>query len=425
MTTPFRQRFQTGLLFLGLGALAACKSGGTDPEQDVAWLVRHARFVEAVEVARRRAEADPDDPRAQTLYRDARVAYVLHQGRQAVFDENPAEGLELCLAAAQLDPNNRVVQDWIVKTKRQLAVEWLDRAADLYGSEQLDEAEQAFEKVLEFVPDSPEGRKGLARVLLLQNYRAVQSKTYFEEGVRSFRDYFLQQARRNFDVSYNYDRENDRARARGDDVDQMLAKERLAQAYGLEERGLFHAASNEYRLVLLIDPDDEEAKEGWDRMDRETRASRALDAAKMHLLRGDHEQARENLAAIRGMTRRQTDRVGQIEALLEEAKLRAIYVEARTLERDYRYPDAVAGYDRLLELAPYYEDAIARKTTLEEFIVRAEDYYTKALAAETEKEAAEYLRQIPILWPEYRDVEARLSDIERRLGDGSSDGSRD
>ena len=256
MTTPFRQRSRTGLLLLGFGALAACKSGGIDPEQDVAWLVRHARFAEAVEAAQRRAEADPDDPRAQALVRDARVAYVLHQGRQAVFDENPQEGLELFLAAAELDPNNRFVQDWIVKTKRQLAVEWLDRAADLGGSDQLDEAEQAFEKVLEFVPGDPEGQRGLARVLLLQNYRAVQSKSYFDDGVRSFRDYFLQQAQRNFDVSYKYDRENDRAQARSADVAQMLAKERLAQAYGLEEQGLFHAAGNEYRLVLLIDPDD-------------------------------------------------------------------------------------------------------------------------------------------------------------------------
>ena len=77
-----------------------------------------------------------------------------------------------------------------------------------------------------------------------------------------------------------------------------------------------------------------------------------------------------------------------------------------------------------LEAAPYYEEAIARKTTIEEFILLAEEYYTRALDAENDDEALQYLRQIPIIWPEYRDAAERIQAIEVRLSgeEPASDG---
>jgi tetratricopeptide (TPR) repeat protein len=92
-----------------------------------------------------------------------------------------------------------------------------------------------------------------------------------------------------------------------------------------------------------------------------------------------------------------------------------MYQNARMLSDDYRYPEAVAAFDELLAVAPDYKDAALRKSTLEEFIRLAEEFYAKALDADDDAEAEEYLRAIhPVIWPEYKDVVERLQAIEAR-----------
>jgi tetratricopeptide (TPR) repeat protein len=111
----------------------------------------------------------------------------------------------------------------------------------------------------------------------------------------------------------------------------------------------------------------------------------------------------------------QRDDVSLLQAGIEERRLEDRYLEARTLSDDYRYPEAVAAFDELLAMAPDYKDAALRKSTLEEFIRLAEEFYAKALEAEDDAVAEEYLRAIhPIIWPEYKDVVERLKAIEAR-----------
>lgn len=406
------------LLLSGLLAavvLSACRGSGHNDEA-VASMIRHGRYADALEAARLEASENPDDPRAQALYRDCQVAYLLDLGRNSVFEGDSAEGLVFLYQAYEIDPSNRAVQDWILKTRRQLADEWLDRAALLTAPENLDQAEEAYERVLTYVPNHPDAVKGLSRVLLLKNYRAGLSKDYFDQGINQFRDDWLHPARWNFDVSHRYDPTNDSARHRADQVDLTLAQDRLSQARGLEKQGLYNAARNEYRLALLADPGNLEARDGLERMDRETHAHRAIAKADMSIRRGEYEQADEYIEEAEEVTEDQSDVVNQLEARIEDQQLSALYAEGQTLERDYRYQEAVQVYAELLELAPYYEDAIARKKTIEEFIVLAEDYYTRALDARSDEEALEYLRQIPIIWPEYRDVDERLKALEGKLG---------
>jgi len=388
----------------------------------VAWLVRHGRFAAAVAIARSELEADPDDPGVQRLHRDAEVAFLLDRGRRASFDGNQEEALELFEEAARLDPANPVVVDWIVKTRRLLASEWLDRAAELTGPDELHEAELALEKALGYVPDDEVAREALARVLLLENHRAGQSEKYFDDGVRTLRDFFLAQARRNFDVSFNYDRRNDRARTRGADVEGLIAEQRLEQARSLEEAGLFHAARNEYRLALLIELGNPQAEEGLARMDRETRVARWLDEAEMQMLRGERDKARGLLAEAEAATTLQVDRVRAMAGQLEESRQRELYERARTLETDYLYAEAAAAYGELLELTADYADAGARKSTLEEFMRLAEEYYAEAEAAPSDEEAVAWLERVRIVWPEYRDVDARLREITARLDAAALEG---
>jgi tetratricopeptide (TPR) repeat protein len=401
-------------LALALALTAACQAQEVRGEEErVIAAAQHGRYEEALATARRLAADRPDDERVATLLRDTEVAYVLDQGRNEVFRGDLGRALELFEQARQLAPGHPTVENWIGKTRAQLANQWLDRAAAATGPDHLAEAEAAYEKVLTFDPDNADGKRGLANVLLLQNYRAGMSKTYFDDGLSSFRRLLLEQARRAFQVSNRY-RENDPASSRGDQVEKMIAEERLAQAANLEANGLYFAARNEYRLVLLVDPENAEARAGLDRMDRESRAMQTMSAADMAVRRGDFEQAQEVLDTASVLTDAQEDDVSLLRSSIEDKRLDDLYGEAASLTEDYRYPEAVAAYEQLLERAPDYKDAARRKETLQEFIRLAEEFYAKALAAPDDKIAEEWLRAIELTWPEYKDVSERLAAIEAR-----------
>jgi len=394
-------------------ALAACQSGEKGREQKVLDAARSGRFELAVEEARQLAESNPDDPALQALYLDARVAALLDRGRDQVFAEDFDGALRSFLQATELAPGHPMVEDWLLKTRKQLATRWLDEAAENTGPEKLDRAEAAYERVLQYDPDNSYAVEGLAHVLLLKNYRAGQSKTYFDDGLASFRELRLQNARRAFELSRHY-RDNDPAAARSEQVERMMIDERLAQARSLEEDGHFFAARNEYRLVLLLDAAHPEGRAGFDRMDRETRATSALAQADMEIRRGELAEARETLASAEALTEAQQDDLTLLASGIEEKRLQDLYQEALRLKEDNRYPEAVAIYDELLALAPDYSDAAPRKRTIEEFIRMADEFYASALAAKDDASAELYLRQIMVIWPEYKDVVTRLDAIQAR-----------
>jgi len=414
MSPSFRLAGPAALSFgLALSASLACKTNDTQREERVFDAAKHGHYVEAVEHARRLAEANPGDERLQQLYRDAQVAVILDQGRDEVFHGELDAALGLFEQAGQIEPDHPVVKSWIEKTRAQLASHWLDVAADHTGPEQLDDAEQAYEKVLKYAPNNNAARNGLARVLLLKNYRAGMSKTYFDEGLSTFRELMLDQADRAFDISRRY-HENEPAQMRSEQVERMKVEERLAQAQTLETNGKYFAARNEYRLVLLIEPDNAAGRDGLDRMDREVRASRALAQADMSIRRGELEKATQTLAGAEDLTEAQKDDVSLLQTGIEEKRLDDIYQQARALTEDYRFPDAIQVYDQLLAVAPEFKDARARRQTLDEFIRMADEFYAKAIASTDDEATAEYLRAIQVIWPEYKDVSERLDALEAR-----------
>lgn len=414
MSDRRRPRLSGLPLLLALGLGPACQGPREEREERVIAAVQEGRFAEAAEHARRLAEANPKDAAAQALYRDARVALALDQGRDQVFHGDLTRALELFEGALALAPGNEMVETWIAKTRSQLAVEWLDAAAECTGPEQLDEAEHCYEMVLRYAPHNQNAVRGLAHVLLLKNYRAGMSKTYFDDGLSSFRELMLEQARRAFQISRRY-RDNEPAGLRAEQVEKMMAEERLAQARELESAGRYFAARNEYRLVLLIEPEDAEARAGLDRMDRETRAVTAMAGADMKIRRGEYAEAENDLVAARVLSEAQQDHISLLQSGIEDQRHEELYAAAQSLVRDYRYPEAVQAFDALLALAPDYKDAALRKATIEEFIRLTEEFYAKALAASSDDEAEPYLRAIhPIIWPEYKDVVERLQAIEAR-----------
>lgn len=440
MTRPSRTGIFFAVLSCGLVAVAltsSCVTSGATEAGEISDLVRHGDYEAALDRAQQLARARPDNREAQNLYRDTQIHEMLSRCRQLVFDGHSEEGLAILHEAFDLDSQNPVVVSWYQKIRMQLAEDWLNKANELRNSDQLDEARRAYEVSLAYVPPrggraplpgqptiKDEARLGLAKVLLLQSYRSGLSKSKFDAGLRGFRKYLLHQAQHDFAASENYDPTNERAVVRGEQVDVLLAEERLALAQIFEADGLYFAARNEYRLVLLVDPDSAEAKEGLDRMDREVRVTESLGAADMQIRRGNLDVASEILAESQAFTNLQGDRVQRLGGQIEDKNLELIYLVARNFERDYLYHEAVESYASLLELQPYYEDATARKKTIEEFIALTEEAYDNASKATDDEEVIRYLRQIQdIYWPEYLDVRELLDELEARRQDSAQVGN--
>ncbi len=428
MPTRHPSRLSLALLASLLPAVLGCQSTSNRPANVVIDLVQQGQYEAAVVEAKSLIKHKPDDPELQRLLRDAEIALLLSQGRDVSFSGDPERSLEYFREALRLDPDNDVALGWVAKTRVQLAESHLDYALSLTDPHDLDEAEAEFEIALSHIPEGNYGSRverirlqaelGLVRVLHLKTYHETLSASQFEEGLRSFREFLLARAKHGFDVAYEHHSGNKKAQTRSKEVDVIMANEGISKAEGLEADGFFHAARNQFRMVLLIDPKNAIAREGLDRTDLEARANEHLSSAQMKIIRGEFEQAAELIEDAGEMTTDQADSVGLVAAELEDARLAKLYETAVGLERDYRYPEAVAAFEVLLEEVGFYEDAVARRDTILEFIQLAEECYANALAATTDEEAASYLRRIPVFWPEYKDVEQRLAAIEARAGDG-------
>ena len=403
-------------LLAGLPAglfLFAC-AATDDSTRTVDELIRTARYDEAVRVAAARHGARPDDPEAEAAHRRATAAHYMKLGRVATFDDRDETALDYFLRAQELWPVQdaaglEVIDEWVRKTQLKLAERWMDAAHEADNSADMIGARDAYETALSYAPGLPRAVEGLARTLIKINYREGLGEDYYKAGIRDLREYALHPSRAHFHYSGKYLPESERAARRATEVEALLAEERLAVARKLEKDGVYGGARNEYRIALLLDPENAEAQEGLERNTIEMEVFELIGEADMFLRRGRLEQALEKLAEAGTRTERQQELVEQMQEQAQTARLQLMYDDAISLEQDFLYEESVAAYTRLLDDAGFFKDAITRRDTLMEFIRRAETLYEKAANAGDPTLANSYLRQIDIFWPEYRDVSERLS----------------
>lgn len=396
-------------------ALAACSSTPEEPrggdEEDVNWLVTHGRYDEAVERAAERSADRPGDEEAEELHRLASTAWLLERGRRLYFEGRDQEALEVFREAQRIAPPRSPADAWIEMTLDRLADRRLEQGLERHNDDDLDAAIALYEQALSFRPAHPQAREVLARALVQKNHRLGMSAEYYDDGIRALDRYFLYQARTLFDYVLKYEPGNDRAERRGQDAQALLGSDRAALAAGLEEDGNFAGARNEYRLALLLDPNLTEARLGLERTQREEQASEKLREAERLLLKQRFDAAEELLEQSRVLTERQGDAFDRLAEAIQEGRLATLYEQARTLESDGRYVEAVEAFERLLQKAPFFRDAIARKDTLESFVSEADEIYARYEAAASDPERLALLQQIAVFWPEYRDVRSRLAQL--------------
>lgn len=398
------------LALLAALSCSAPRGAGAEPDDpSVAWLVAHGRYAEAVAKAAEEKEQRPDDAAVDEAHRLASTAWLMDQGRKLYFDDRDDEALELFARAAAIAPESPEVEGWARATRDKLAETWFAVGLRHHIELEFDEAIAAYERCIDYRPDHPNAREALARVLVQQNYRSGMGEGYYNEGIVALDEYYLHEAGTMFSYVLKYEPYNERADKRREQTKELLASERATIAAGLEADGHFAAARNEYRLALLLEEDHPEARAGFERMQIEERAAEFLREAGRLLLKKDYEASEAKVAAAEAITQRQAEACQATTEAIAEARLEDRYVAARTMESDLRYEDAVQAYAELLELAPFYRDAIARKDTLESYVREAGELYARFEASSDEEERIGLLLQISVFWPEYRDVEERLA----------------
>lgn len=386
---------------------AACRSTSTG--QEISSLIRSQKYAEAVRAAASWSEREPGNAEAEKAHKVASAAWLLEQARQLSFADRDEEALEALAQASALLPGDPTVESWIGRTRRKLVTHWLDLAADAASQEDLPAALELYERVLAMDPENSIAREGAARGLLVLNWRSGLGEGYYKDGVRSLRDYWLVDARAHFDYSKKYLGEQSRVEERRREVQALMAQDRLATAHSLEERGLAFAAHNEYRLALLLAPDNAEALAGRERAGIEVQAEELRAQAERMLARGDLTGARQ--IAEQGL-RLTTTRHAVFEQLvhtIDEAAIADEYEAALDLERDNRYEQAVAAYGALIERIGPYKDAQQRMDALKGSIQHAAELYRRAGESTDAAESLRLLRQVELVWPDYKDVRERLA----------------
>ena len=391
---------------------ASCAATSSDPIDEVREDVYHGRYEKAVRSAASLRDEHPGEARYESLHKETTVAYLLDKGRNDTFLDRDIEALGYFRQAREVDPSSRETVDWIEKTLRKLSRTWLERGLELHASGKLQDAVDAYEKSLEYVPGDPSALNGLGEAIIQINFRDGMGKKYFEEGMHALSAYWLDQAKSRFSYSDKYEPDDEKVTQRTTQVDALLAQQRSTVARGFEEESLYGAARNEYRLAVALDPANVDAKAGLDRCTDEAKASKLLEQARMEIVRSRLDHAHELVEEGDRLTVQQQELFDGARAQIEQARLDRKYQEALTFERDYRFEQAIAKYDELLKEVEYYKDAITRKETLEDYVRRAGELYATYEAAATEREKLDALRKIRVFWPEYKDVADQLLAIE-------------
>jgi tetratricopeptide (TPR) repeat protein len=258
------------------------------------------------------------------------------------------------------------------------------------------------------MPGDRSALNGLATAVFHINFRQGLSERYFKEGLQALSRYWLEQARSRFSYATKYEPDDTRTELRQDQVETLLAAQRVTIAAQLESGGHYDAARNELRLALALDPNNADAKAGKERVDKEAKAAARRREAAIAILRGKFDDAEKMLTEGAALTTAQVEEYVIARADLQNARFDKVYQDGLALERDMLFPEAVAKYAELLKLTDYFKDVLTRKETLEGYIRLADELYTKAQAATTPEEKHALLKQIELFWPEYKDVEAQL-----------------
>lgn len=394
---------------LAVAALAACQARDTAPETaSVRYLVAQGEYKLALSQAQAAYEADPG---TEEDYKFASVAYLLARGREATFAGEDELALADFQQALDIDPTAVQAQQWVKKTSTKLSDIWFNLARDHHASDRLPEAAEAYDMALEYNTDNLDALEGLYRVGVQLEYRDGLALDYYNEGLSALREHELHVARSRFTYAGKYREHDVKPFKRTQEVNRQLAQKFTEHGLELEDTGFFAAARGEYRVATILDPENQAAIEGHERMAIEAQAHELLKSGEMWIRRKEFDQAVTVLKQGKDLSVFQKEKFDEVLAGIDDLRAEADYESALNLEHDFQYEEAVAAYGRLLNTYGFYEDARARASRLENVIYEVTELYgtIEGLSGDA---LLETLQRIDVLWPEYRDVQERLEALE-------------
>jgi hypothetical protein len=394
------------LALLGLVTFTGCQSA--EPEASVADLYSKGQYVEASAMAKELADDAPDNAEASAVRDMTNVAELLEVGREASYASDLSLALKYFFQADSIRPGHPVVAKWIEKTIGELADRSMIDAGEAAATGDLQLATTHYERALVFQPELDIAREGLARMLLLENYREGMGEAYYKKGVRAMRAFWLGQANADFEYNGKYDPEGVEGEMRREQVAKLMAEDRMLMAKRFEEEGLINAARNEYRMALLLVPEFGLAKDALALVEVEVEAADTLREAERKTMRGELDAAEELLREGAKLSEKQQDEYRAAFNEVEEVRWRRLYDEGLDYELDFDFESAVLKYDELLQDASFYEDALARRKTCHGFVELAVRLYAEAKSADSAKKKINKYQQIATFWPEYLDVEENI-----------------
>jgi tetratricopeptide (TPR) repeat protein len=394
---------------------AGCQTSGkaSGTAKDLEELLAEGRYARAVELAAQYVEDNPSDSAAEALWRRASGAYWLDQGRTLTFEDRQEEALLAFERALDLLPDSPAAREWLDKGHAELAAIDCRKAFEAEASGELDLARRHYRQALEHVPGDPVPISGLARVDVIDTYFKERSNEYYLAGVTALRELRTAEAIQRFQAALKYMPEEAASLERQQEVNRLLAEERVDIGRELEELGNFRAARAEYRMAKQVLPDHAPALEGFERADREVRVLDLLEQADAKLRAGDFDDCFDLFDQALEETALQRDVVAALRDQASETRFDKIYQRALLMESDFRYEVAIGLYNVLLEEQQgLYLDARTRRDTLATYMADAERLYNEAEATEDAATRLKLLRQVELIWPTYKDLAARLRSLD-------------
>ena len=399
--------------------LSACASSNSTPEQlllEVQTLTRSGDYPAAAKAAEAaKAQIPADSPLQEELARAA-VEVSLASGLEVVrtlsFADRDDEALALLAELEESFPDEPMLEAWRRRVQRKQADYWFEVARSAMASSQFEAARLAYERAISFEPDHALAPAGLARVELLEEYRADLAEDYYFNGVRDLTEQRLDESENSFEKSRRYDAESTRTRRRIVEVRREKAQGRVAYAEQLVADRRYAAARAEYAEASRLDPESEAIAAALDAMRVEAEVAALLSEAESFVLRSEFAEAELLIAEAGERTTLQADLVETARDGISETRVQLLYQRALDLEHDFLFTEAIELYGEVLSGRDFYEDARARKEALETYVVEAARLYAEAQAATAPADKLAKLRQIETFWPEYEDILDQISALE-------------
>jgi len=417
--TPSRSAAAAFALTALLGASCASTAGTDRRIEGIQDLVREGEYVAAAEASadltESLSEGSDARARAERLQVEVSIASGLASARELSLADRDTEALAIIEELDAAHPGYPVIDEWRLRTREKLGRRWFRAAREAVAAEDFDAARAAYARSIEYDPTPSLSEDLLADLARIEDYRAQVAEDLYYGGVRLFTDLQIAEAVNRFEAVQKYDEGNEKALRREAESKSVLADDRAAEGERLAAMGFYSAAAKEYVQANRLDPDDERISALLAELRVEAKVQEDLINAQSMVLRSEFDDAVALLGDALERTKRQRESVQAAIQAAEDARTEARYRRAVDLQYDFQFERALGVYDEILGGRDFYKDVRARADALRGYVADAERLYAAVEASEYDAEKLDLLRQIEVFWPDYRDVQERISALVARL----------